>query len=199
MEPFESAFIVFKNDKQKHASSDVVGIEANFPTSNKAINITSPWTVSFDPLFKGPANPVLFNQLQDWTKNENDSIKYYSGTAIYKNNFKIEQLPVAKEHVFLELGLLSAMAKVKVNGQYAGGVFTAPWKVDISSFVKQGENKLEIEVVNTWLNRLIGDSKLPENQRITWRSTGSNVPKSNLQSSGLIGPVSINYYNYVSE
>ena len=199
LEPFGSAFIVFKKDNKKHSTSDVVGLEANFPTSNKAINITSPWSVSFDPLFNGPVNPVVFHQLQDWSKNENDSIKFYSGTAIYKNNFVIEQLPSTKQPVFLELGLLSAMAKVKVNDQYAGGVFTAPWKVDITSFVKQGENKLEIEVVNTWLNRLIGDSKLPESQRITWRSTGSNVPKNTLQASGLLGTVSIKYYTYVSE
>lgn len=60
--------------------------------------------------------------------------------------------------------------------------------------MKPGTNDLEVEVVNMWPNRLIGDGKLPENQRLT----RTNINKFNgsdadrfLRVSGLMGPVNI--------
>ena len=83
------------------------------------------------------------------------------------------------------------MAKVKVNGEYAGGVWTNPYRLDITPLLKDGKNTLEIDVVSTWRNRLIGDAALPQEQRVTttnFQLLGANEP---LQSSGLIGPVRI--------
>ena len=83
------------------------------------------------------------------------------------------------------------MAKVTVNGIYIGGVWTTPYRLNITTVVKSGENDLRIEIVNTWVNRLIGDSKLPADQRPTWCPSNTYKPETPLQPSGLFGPVQI--------
>ncbi|MBK0378730.1 glycoside hydrolase family 2 [Mucilaginibacter sp. SD-g] len=189
--PLESAFIVFRKDAARGIQSG----KQNYPAPSKVITINSPWVVNFDSKMRGPAKPVVFTKLTDWTINPNDSIRYYSGTAVYHNKFNIGK--VAKgQSVILDLGMARAIAKVIVNGKPVGGVWTAPYKVDITNAVKAGENTLEVKVVNTWVNRLIGDSILPEDQRKTWTIHNPYNPQTGLESSGLIGPVSLELINY---
>lgn len=185
--PNESVFIVFRNITDKSAANT---LEANYPTPVLLSDLPSPWTVQFDVSQRGPVKPVIFKTLTDWTTSTNDSVKYYSGTAIYNNQFKLKQ--VAKgQKVIISLGVVTAMAKISINGVYTGGLWTAPYELDITAFVKKGNNDLKIEVVNTWVNRLIGDQKLPVEQRKTWCPTNPYTSESSLQKSGLIGPVSI--------
>ena len=187
--PNESVFVVFRNQSGK-ALAD--GIEANYPEPVLLADLKGSWTVSFNSsdLKRGPKEPVIFETLQDWTASKNDSIKYYSGTAIYKSNFKLEKIP-EDEKALIDLGSFTAMAKVTINGTYAGGLWTAPYQLDISKLVKAGENEVKIEVVNTWVNRLIGDSKLQEKDRPTWCPVNPYNANSSLQPSGLFGPVVI--------
>lgn len=164
MAPYESMFIVFKDKAGAASSTDVA---ANFPVPAQIADLKGPWTVDFADKVRGPQEPVVFESLTDWSTNADDKIKYYSGTATYKTNFKLDKAPT-DENILINLNDFVAMARVKVNGQDAGGVWTAPYELDITDFVKEGDNELEIEVVNTWVNRLIGDQKLPEAQRTTW-------------------------------
>ncbi|MDP3912529.1 MAG: hypothetical protein Q8R96_02185 [Bacteroidota bacterium] len=57
--------------------------------------------------------------------------------------------------------------------------------------LKQGENKLEIAVTNTWANRLKGDHDLPEEKRITWTTAPYRLEGKPLLPAGLFGPVVI--------
>ena len=66
-----------------------------------------------------------------------------------------------------------------------------PYHVDISSALKQGKNVLRIDVVNTWVNRMIGDKNLSKEQRETWAGINDYLPDSPLQKTGLIGPVKL--------
>jgi hypothetical protein len=189
LESLESAFIVFR--KKGNSSSSSVQLAANFPEVETVAEINSPWEVTFesDAILRGPSGTVTFEKLTDWSQNENEQIRYYSGAAVYKTKFTLAEKP-ASQKLYLDLGKVSVMAKVKVNGQCAGGVWTTPYRVDVTSQLKTGENSIEIEVVNTWVNRIIGDLQLPPENRVvkTDKLTNTNAP---LQSSGLLGPVSI--------
>ncbi len=188
LEPFESAFVVFR-EKTKNKRREVCW-EDNYPFPVTIAELNGPWIVSFDSLQGGLKKPVVFETLQDWSASNNEQVRYYSGTAIYSCGFCIKELP-NNPQIQIDLGSLVAMAKVSVNGKYVGGVWTLPYRLDITDFLKQGENKIEIEVVNTWVNRLIGDSRLPEEKRSTWCPVNPYRSDSQLQASGLLGPVVI--------
>jgi hypothetical protein len=184
--PYESVFVVFSKKAGK-----AKGLEANYPKPELIDDFKTPWTVNFDATQRGPEKAVVFETLTDWTDSDDERIKYYSGTAFYNNTFQIDKNP-KNEKITIDLGELTAMAKVTVNGKYAGGVWTVPYRLDITDLVKEGTNELKIEVVNTWVNRIIGDMKLPVEERQTWAPHLPYNAKSPLQSSGLFGPVKVN-------
>ncbi len=190
--PYESVFVVFRKQAGKVSVS---GVEANYPEPSLLADMKGPWTVKFNASQRGPEQPVIFDTLQDWTTSADERIKYYSGTAVYGGKFQLDQLPEGKQ-VLINLGSLTAMAKVSVNGTYVGGVWTEPYQLNITKAVKSGNNELKVEVVNTWINRLIGDQKLPEDQRQTWCPVNPYRADSPLQPSGLFGPVTISSVSY---
>ncbi|MFI5158772.1 MAG: glycosylhydrolase-like jelly roll fold domain-containing protein, partial [Sphingobacteriales bacterium] len=82
-------------------------------------------------------------------------------------------------------------ADVYVNGIHCGTAWTYPYRVNISKALKKGNNKIRIEVSNTWANRLIVDHALPENKRITWTNAVYRLDNKPLLPAGLLGPVRI--------
>jgi hypothetical protein len=190
--PLQSIFVVFR---KKTSAPSALNISHNFPQKKTIETIRKPWQVTFDPDSRGPEKPVVFDNSMDWAQRPEESIKYYSGTAYYKNSF-LGTIPKKGEHLILDLGNVIAVAKVKINGKDVGGVWTYPYQIDITDAVKKGENRVEVKVVNTWVNRLIGDARLPENERKTFTSINTYNAKSPLQPSGLLGPISIKSVNY---
>src|SRR5690606_38371475 len=94
------------------------------------------------------------------------------------------------------LGNVFDMASVAINGNKMPVKWSAPFCFDITGYIKPGNNQLEVEVVNLWPNRLIGDGKLPPEKRLTKTNVtkfeGADAERS-LRVSGLLGPVGINY------
>ncbi len=191
--PFEGAFIVFRG---KISKTDVsTNIEVNYPDMQLISNISSNWKITFDPSQRGPVKPILIDTLKDWTTFSDDLIKYYSGTAVYENTFNIDS-DIKDSDIIMDLGNLTAMGKVYINDEYAGGVWTQPYRLNISKLVKPGTNTLKIEIVNNWMNRIIGDQQLPKNQRKTWSFVNPYNAQSKLQPSGLFGPVNVHSVKY---
>ncbi|MEK9613211.1 MAG: glycosylhydrolase-like jelly roll fold domain-containing protein [Flavobacteriaceae bacterium] len=205
--PYQSFFIVFTSGKQKKART-ITG-KGNFPTFSKIKTIEGPWNVSFNSKFGGPEN-IEFDKLQDWTNHKMRGIKYYSGIATYKKSFIIDDIKDQK--YYIDLGLVNDIARVKLNNKNIGVVWCAPWRIDISNALIEGENKLEIEVANRWINRLLGDQKKPDKNvrtvqfenglmggndykagryTFTTKSAMHSFKFKKPLSSGLLGPVNI--------
>jgi hypothetical protein len=183
--PHQSYFVIFESAKPKKPAI----AEVNFPKASPLVTLQGPWQVSFDPKFGGPQK-VTFDNLYDWTKSENDGIKYYSGIAVYKKTFDADS--VSGKRVYLDLGKVHEIARVKLNGKDLGVVWCAPWRIDITDALKSGTNALEIEVANLWPNRLIGDDGKPQEQRFTWTILKHPYKaESQLLPSGLLGPVQL--------
>ena len=153
----ESCFIVLRRP--------VSGVRAlaetrNFPLLRTVAEISGPWQVGFDPQRGGPKE-ATFAKLVDWTQRPEAGIKYYSGTAVYATSFHLPETMKRNPNsgLLLDLGTVHAIAEVRLNGVNLGVIWTAPWRVDISTAARPGDNRLEIRVTNVWANRLIGDEQ----------------------------------------
>lgn len=156
-----------------------------------SMTINTPWQVTFQPGWDAPAS-VVFDKLIDWTKSSDDGIKHYSGTAVYTTRFEVDGSIVdPKLESYLNLGQVSMMATVKINGKRLDTLWKPPFRVNITRLVKPGANSLEIAVTNTWVNQLIRDAQRPADQKKTWLTWQPYDANSQLQASGLIGPVRI--------
>lgn len=173
-----SAFVVLRNGARPAPAA----------VTAESMEITNPWKVEFDSVAGNEGFTTVMDKLEDWAESSDERIRYFSGTAHYSTTFSLED--ASAEFVELSLGKVMVVGDIKVNGQYAGGVWTAPYKLDITDFVKEGENSLEISVTNNWVNRLIGDNRLPESERGTWTFNNPGADEdTELQQSGIIGPV----------
>lgn len=154
----QSFFIVFRKKDARPVNS-----RKNFPSYIEKATIKGAWQVQFAEAWGGPAKPVMFAALTDWTNNANAAIKYFSGTAVYRKSFNLfPSLAGTQTVLYLDLGVVKHIASVKLNHRYLGVVWTAPWHVKIPmGLLKPMGNQLEIEVTNVWANRLIGDEQEP--------------------------------------
>jgi hypothetical protein len=177
--PHGSQFLIFSN----HMASSRSGFTADI--SN--LFFKSPWTIRFNKEYGGPTDPVVMDSLKSWTESQNSAIKYYSGTAIYSNEINLDTLN--NQNIFLCFNAVYDIASVKVNGIDCGTVWTPSYQIEITKALRTGNNKVEIEVSNTWHNRLIGDHLLPERERLTWTNAPFRLKDKPLLPAGLIGKI----------
>ncbi len=140
--------------------------------------------------FLNTGKEVTRETLFDWSKEEDEQIRYYSGTAIYKTTFRWKNKLKKDEQVYLNLGKICDIATVRLNGVDCGTIWTAPYRADITAALKKGMNELEIEVTNTWANALKGadEGKAPFDE--IWTNAKYRRAEKTLLPAGLLGPLS---------
>jgi hypothetical protein len=145
--------------------------------------------VEFENKEFGPADPVIFTNLSSWTESADWRVKYYSGTATYATEFTLDEIP--EGDLFLNLGKVGVMARITLNGTDLGVTWMAPYRLNAKGHLLAGENQIEIEVVNVWRNRMVGDMDLPEAERFTTYTQADLKRGEALTPSGLLGPVRV--------
>lgn len=213
-----TSLVTFQNGNYKTTTADGKTVELEVKELPELLTLKGQWNVSFAPN-RGAPNMIMMDELISWSNHPDNGIKHFSGEAVYRKKFHYaSSLPreLAKSaRIYLDLGKVAVMASVKVNGEHVGITWKAPHRLDITDTILQGENTLEINVVNLWINRMIGDESLPEDSPrqdagnlkewpqwlnegkpsptgrytfTTWRLWKKDDP---LAESGLLGPVVI--------
>jgi len=228
--PFESRIVIFRNSSPDGHFSSVRSAGQNPPlmsftkegilflengiynlegkghtlevnNMNRVQYLGGAWEVTF-PGGLGAPPLVIFPELISWTKSENDGIKYFSGIASYEKPFNYDPGTdyVNDNRIFLDLGNISKIGEVWLNGISLGITWSKPYRFDVTGILKRGENKLKIEIANTWSNRLTGDAIKGE------KYTSTNIRTTNIEGlhtkqvpwadvplieSGLLGPVTL--------
>jgi len=129
--------------------------------------VNGPWQVSFPPGLGAPAT-AKFDQLSSWSEHAMPGIRFFSGTATYQKEIEIPAaLLGANRELHLDLGEVSVMAEVSLNGSDLGILWKPPFRVRVDGVGKAGANRLVVRVTNLWRNRMIGDASLPDDD-IEW-------------------------------
>lgn len=183
----ESVFVFFKKAATKiRFSHSVIPCFGLY----EAKELKEGWNIQFDTKYGGPERAVNPDSLVSWTTFADTAIKFYSGTAVYSNRFEWNDKNMNRS-VSLQIDSLYNIATVKVNGIDCGTIWTHPYAVDITKAIKPGVNTIEIEVTNTWHNRLIGDNLLPQNKRTTFTTAPFRLDGKPLLPAGIVGKVKL--------
>ena len=189
------------------------GTERSFEVEDlpPTMEIKGPWEVRFPENMDVPER-TTFDTLASWTEHEDPAIEHFSGTATYTTTFDLPAPRVGEDRgLYLDLGEVYVIAEVLLNGKSLGVLWKPPFIAEVSNAAKAGSNTLEVRVTNTWLNRMVGDLKYPddfpepsgqptqEKGFETWASVPRVSAEDELEPSGLIGPVRLRSTARVSE
>jgi hypothetical protein len=184
LEPWGTVFVVFR--KPAHMPVRVLPklVETQIAT------IDGSWTLSFERGRGAPAS-IKLHSLDSWSQNTDPGVKYFSGVGTYSKQIVASPswfTPGAR--IWIDLGDVRNLAVLRVNGRSLGTIWHAPYRVDVTEALRQGNNEITIEVINSWVNRLIGDQQ-PGQRRYTFTVIHPYAADSALLPSGLLGPVKI--------
>jgi alpha-L-rhamnosidase len=181
--PEESIFVVFRD---KGFSGKVPTVHA----PEDILKITNPWKIEFPPNLGAP-HQVELNPLASWTASGDPGIRYFSGTATYRNQFNLpDGWDRSGSKFVLDLGRVREFAQVTLNGKPLPDIlWKPPFTLEVTSALKTGVNNIEVKVTNLWPNRIIGDQQPGVKEKYTFTVYGAYKADSPLVESGLLGPV----------
>ncbi|MEP7318495.1 MAG: glycosyl hydrolase, partial [Panacibacter sp.] len=166
-----------------YATTKSIATDSNLTASpifvyeQKEILSIDKWNIKTDSV------EIKDTSLFDWKNN--DQLKFSSAEGIYTSSFEWNNNNTSS-HYFLDLGKVCFTAEVYINSKLAGKRIYAPYLLDITTFLKQGDNKIEVRITPGQLNSYIGKAK---NADAKYRQFKGKEDQ--LMSAGLIGPVVI--------
>ena len=152
---FSDSILTSQKDTPLATNYSHVG-NKTFPHWEQNIPTLGIKTLLWDISFRESSLTLKSQKLFDWSKHENDKIRYFSGHARYTTTWKLKASEVPQGRAWLSFPNVKDIAHVWINGKDCGIAWTSPYEVEITGALKKGKNKIEIEVVNTWHNALRG-------------------------------------------
>jgi len=184
LEPWGTVFVVFRKPTSETSYTTPQMRETRVATIN------GPWKVAFQS-GRGAPDFITINELSDWSQSDDPRVKYFSGVGTYTKTVEASPEWFRKgARLWIDLGNVKNLAVVTVNGKELGQVWHAPYRMDVTSAFAPGANEITIEVVNAWVNRLIGDEQ-PGATKLTFADVKPYKANSPLLPSGLLGPVTL--------
>lgn len=188
--PHGSMFVIFR--ERSTAPAFAVASETA-PGLPAPLALDRDWTIDFtSPVASLPR--ATQPHVGPWTGGGDPALNYFSGTGTYRKKFI---LPAgwrkSGQRVDLDLGRLWTIGEAWLNGKSLGVLWTPPFRADCTDALRDGENELTVEVINTWHNRLVGDARGPAAARVTRTNIAFSQEKAwkllEPIASGLFGPV----------
>ena len=202
--PYESRILLF------HDGAAIGGPEPSNPGEEGNLKVLADLSTDWQVRFDGDGIEEKMPKLVSWT--DNPKTVYYSGVATYTREMSVpadsgqgtrlilsfgEGTPIQNppRHMGTQALLdppIREAAVILVNGQRAGSLWHPPYELDITSLVKPGSNKIEVQVANTAINERSGDS-IPD-YRLLWERYGRRFEPQDMNNlrplpSGILGEV----------
>ena len=195
LQPGESCFIKTFID-QELVGSDWVYTKIE----TDPIELKGDWHVDF--VSGEPEIPSSFTtkKLASWTTQGDLSAVSFAGTGRYTLKFSVPD--ISADDWILDLGKVYESARVKLNGQAVGTLWSFPFKISIGKYLKTGENKLEISITNLSANRLRDlDKRGVEWEKfffvdILYKKFDATIWP--VMDSGLLGPVTLTPVKHIN-
>ncbi|MEW6128027.1 MAG: glycosyl hydrolase [Acidobacteriota bacterium] len=205
LEPYGSRVLVFTKRALPVAQ---IKPSQNIPT---AMDISNEWQVTFGE----NQSAVRFATLRSWTDDE--STRYFSGLASYEKTINVpdsflqsglnvqldfgEGMAIASQPARPQAGPgmqtyydapVREAAVIYLNNQKAGTLWCPPYKLDVTKFIRRGENQIKIVVANTAINHMAGRA-LPDyrllNSRYGERFQPQDMDRVQPVPSGILQPI----------
>ena len=163
--------------------------------SGQPVELKGKWNLVFNGGNPAIKEKYTFDDLKSWTS-LSDDLKVFAGSGSYSLDFNMPET-VANEWM-LDLGKVCESARVTVNGNTVGTVWSLPFEIPIGHFLKKGSNHIQIEVTNLPANRIADYDRKKIDWRIFYEINFVNVFYKPFDASewkpmpsGLIGPVKL--------
>ena len=187
--PRGSMFVIFR---ARSTIAPLPASDENAAGLPTPLSLDRDWTVDFASPLGAPAG-ITLPQVGPWTDSADAAVKMFSGTGTYRKTFTLPAgWRAPGRRIDLDLGRLWNIGEVFINGKSLGVLWTPPFRVDCTDALRDGENQIAVEVINTWQNRLVGEARgvVPKltrtnilvSQRKPWKDLAP-------LDSGLFGPV----------
>jgi hypothetical protein len=165
--PYESRVFVFSDVRAAQPTT-----QPKPPAEHLLADVSNGWTARFGD----DKTEVKLDKPQSWTEIEGK--KFFSGEAVYTKTIEVSASDLKGGKILIDFGQgvqtidprpagatgvralldppLREAAIVTVNGQRAGSLWHAPYRLNVTKQLKAGANTVEVRVYNTAINELAG-------------------------------------------